>query len=220
MGMNKDDLAGLLGITPGEVDALRRTGVIGKPGPDGYTLAAVKAYCAFLRLQNDIQARVVPTAEMADWLSVTPRIALKLAQDGVLEKSGEGQFKFAASIKNFIRYKHDSVRASSMDSRDEVNRETARKLRLQNAENEKRLIDVTLVENFFMGLFARLRAEIMNRSSRHSNEIASMDSPAEIREKLRRADMETLETLAADVDRFAAEFLTPIEGLGNNDERV
>lgn len=215
-GASKEMICELLSIDLAEFNRLVGLKLIVRLSdrPVRYDLGkSVRNYCLYLRGQADVSRRTVTLDELADWLGITPRIVQKLAKEreGVIVAASRGLYLLRDSVKGYALYQRESTRASSMDSRDAVNWENARRLKLANDEQEKLLISCARVEGFVLSIFAQVRALVMNRSSRHANEVAGLDDPAAVRELLRKGDLDTLADLATLVDEYVARELTPVE---------
>jgi hypothetical protein len=148
---------------------------------------------------------------LSGFCGLTPRRVQQLADEGVMVRSGHGEYLLMTSLREYIKYLQTTRRASSSRAREEILIEQSRKLRIQNNKSEGLSIDMAEIIPFLQQLFGLIRVELLNENKKIAMDLSEMDSPSAVSKTLREYNIALLERLS---DKIASGF-----GVGvNTDE--
>lgn len=129
--------------------------------------------------QKNAGRETVPAAKLAAILASPPftdRWLRELADKGYLVKSGRAEYELAASVQGYIRFIRETEverQLGQQNARAEFETERARKLKLENDENDKILIRTPIAiaaVDFIVGM---LRTELAAVPARASEDVAT-----------------------------------------------
>lgn len=134
---------------------------------------------------------------LAGILGVSERWVQQLEKQGVLKKNGRSRYDLAASVQAYTKFKVESevARAVPEESNpgERVKAERARKLKLDNDEKERRLVQMPSAVAALDAIVGPLKADLAGVSARVTDDVA-------LRRRIEDATDAVLRGLA---DRFA-----------------
>lgn len=147
----------------------------------------------------------ISTEKLAHVLGLTPQRIGQLTQSGVLGKLGHGRYALAANVQAYVAYKveNESRRADGDRSNpgDEVKRERARKLKLENDEREHALVDTSDAIAALDAIVGLLRADLAGVPARVTDDVP-------LRRQIEHAIDATLGGLADRLKKASADLRT------------
>lgn len=134
---------------------------------------------------------------LAGVLGVTERWVQQLEKQGVLKKKGRSRYDLAASVQAYIKFKVESEVARAVPEQsnpgERVKAERARKLKLDNDEKERRLVQMPSAVAALDAIVGPLKADLAGVPARVTDDVA-------LRRRIEDATDAVLRGLA---DRFA-----------------
>jgi hypothetical protein len=149
------------------------------------------------------------SADLGRLLGLSARQTRRLAQDGVLPRTGD-RFDPYQCIPAYVAHIQRRARDSATltEARLKLTEAQRKDLELRTSEREKRLVPVEDVGNLFTATMTLVGAQLDGIAGRMCGELAGLSDPAVIRARLfdecrrvRNAAADQLEALAADAER-------------------
>lgn len=162
---------------------------------------------------------ILKTAQLALLLGLTTRRVNQLAEEGVLVRSGHGEFDGPASIKNMLAMagnKAKSAETAIDKEREEarLKKEQADNVELKNAKLRKELLPVDEVVRVWSEQISEIRSGLLAVVSRVRQRVSlSAEDAVVLDEEIRDA----MTKLADGVDLYDADFDADTDGFAEGD---
>jgi len=151
-------------------------------------------------LPENVKAIVI-----ADLFNVTEATINNYVKQNLIKRVSKNSFNLKDTVNNLVSHftnpiVHDSLDSELIEARIKLTNEQHKKLVLENRENEKELIELTVVSSFLSRTFSILKNQILSIGSSNANELADIDNPAEIKIILDKKARSFLNQLSDTID--------------------